>query len=80
VPRPPRDDDLSAHALHGGGDRADGDFLAHVGEWTGLPPVELLDLLRGTSPVSAGASTELAEMIAAIRKDPRAEKTPRVAR
>jgi len=51
-----------------------GDFLAHVGEWTGLPPVELLDLLRGTSPVSAGASTELAQMIAAIRKDPRAGK------
>ena len=49
-----------------------GDFLAHVGDWTGLPPSELLGLLRGTSPVSAGASTELARLIDAVRKDPRA--------
>ena len=33
-----------------------GDFLAHVGDWTGLPPSELLGLMRGASPVSAGAS------------------------
>ena len=33
-----------------------GDFLAHVGAWTGLPPSELLGLLRGAAPVSAGAS------------------------
>ena len=33
-----------------------GDFLAHVGDWTGLPPAELLGLMRGASPVSAGAS------------------------
>src|SRR5262249_26522311 len=33
-----------------------GDFLAHVAEWTGLPPSELLDLLRGSSQVSAGSS------------------------
>ncbi|HEX5042280.1 MAG TPA: PEP-utilizing enzyme [Candidatus Polarisedimenticolaceae bacterium] len=50
-----------------------GDFLAHVGDWTGLPPSELLGLMRGTSPVSAGASAELAGMIAAIRKDPTAQ-------
>ena len=36
-----------------------GDFLAHVGDWTGLPPAELLGLLRGAAPVSAGASDEL---------------------
>ena len=36
-----------------------GDFLAHVGDWTGLPPAELLGLMRGASPVSAGASAEL---------------------
>lgn len=24
-----------------------GDFLAHVGDWTGLPPAELLGLMRG---------------------------------
>jgi len=51
-----------------------GDFLAHVGEWTGLPPADLLGLMRGTSPTSAGASAELAALIAAIRKDPRAGK------
>ncbi|HET9298773.1 MAG TPA: PEP-utilizing enzyme [Candidatus Polarisedimenticolaceae bacterium] len=51
-----------------------GDFLAHVGEWTGLHPAELLGLMRGTSPVSAGASDELHGMIAAIEKDARAQK------
>jgi phosphohistidine swiveling domain-containing protein len=51
-----------------------GDFLAHVGDWTGLPPADLLGLMRGTSPTSAGASAQLAELIAAIRKDARAQK------
>jgi len=51
-----------------------GDFLAHVGDWTGLPPSELLGLMRGTSAVSAGASAELERMIAAISRDPRAQK------
>jgi phosphohistidine swiveling domain-containing protein len=49
-----------------------GDFLVHVGRWTGLPPAELLGLMRGSSPVSAGASDELEQMIAAIERDPRA--------
>src|SRR5882724_1822080 len=35
-----------------------GDFLAHVGEWTGLPPSELLGLMRGASVVSAGGSEQ----------------------
>jgi pyruvate,water dikinase len=51
-----------------------GDFLAHVGDWTGLPPAELLGLMRGASPTSAGASEQLGALIAAIRKDPRAQK------
>jgi phosphohistidine swiveling domain-containing protein len=51
-----------------------GDFLAHVGDWTGLPQAELLGLLRGTSPTSAGASAELGQLISAVRKDPRAQK------
>jgi len=51
-----------------------GDFLAHVGDWTGLPPSELLGLMRGASPTSAGASAELAQLIAMVRKDPRAQK------
>ncbi len=44
-----------------------GDFLAHVGDWTGVPPAELLGLMRGTSPVSAGASGGAR---AADRRDP----------
>jgi phosphohistidine swiveling domain-containing protein len=51
-----------------------GDFLAHVGEWTGLPQTDLLGLMRGTSPTSAGASDELGRLILAIRQDPRAQK------
>ena len=51
-----------------------GDFLAHVGDWTGLQPAELLGLMRGASPVSAGASAELAALIAAIRQDPAAQE------
>lgn len=51
-----------------------GDFLAHVVEWTGMPPSELLGLMRGASPVSAGASVELKRMIDAIAADPRAQR------
>jgi len=51
-----------------------GDFLAHVGDWTGLPPAELLGLMRGTSPTSAGASEELGQLLAAVQRDPRAAK------
>jgi rifampicin phosphotransferase len=47
-----------------------GDFLAHVGDWTGLPPAELLGLLRGSASVSAGGSAELDRLISAIGKDP----------
>jgi rifampicin phosphotransferase len=46
-----------------------GDFLAHVGDWTGLPPSQLLDLMRGAAPVSAGASGELEALIGALTKD-----------
>lgn len=46
-----------------------GDFLAHAIEWTGLSPAELLGLMRGTSPVSAGASAELAALTEALRAD-----------
>jgi phosphohistidine swiveling domain-containing protein len=43
-----------------------GDFLAHAMDWTGLPPAEVLDLMRGAAPVSAGASGELERLIAAL--------------
>jgi pyruvate,water dikinase len=50
-----------------------GDFLAHVGQWTGLPQANLLGLLRGTAPVSAGASEELEKLVAAIKKNKKAQ-------
>jgi phosphohistidine swiveling domain-containing protein len=51
-----------------------GDFLAHVGDWTDVPPAELLGLMRGTAPVSAGASAELERLIAAIEADVQARE------
>lgn len=51
-----------------------GDFLAHVGDWTDVPPAELLGLMRGTAPVSAGASAELERLIAAFETDARARE------
>jgi pyruvate,water dikinase len=36
-----------------------GDFLAQTGDWTGLPPAELLALLRGAAEVSSGGSEEM---------------------
>jgi phosphohistidine swiveling domain-containing protein len=45
-----------------------GDFLAHVGEWTGRSNAELLVLMRGSAPVSAGGSAEL-ERLKAIAQD-----------
>jgi pyruvate,water dikinase len=50
-----------------------GDFVAHAGDWTGLPPAQLLGLMRGASPVSAGVSTQLQRLIAAIEGDPGAQ-------
>ncbi len=46
-----------------------GDLLAHVGRWTDVPPAELLGTLRGTAPVSAGASSELEGLIAKVSED-----------
>jgi len=51
-----------------------GDFLAHVRAWTGLPTSDLLGLLRGAAPVSAGASAELEQLVAAIAQDARARE------
>jgi phosphohistidine swiveling domain-containing protein len=51
-----------------------GDFLAHVGDWTDVSPADLLDLLRGSAPVSAGASEELEGFVAAIGEDPAAKQ------
>jgi pyruvate,water dikinase len=51
-----------------------GDFLAHVGDWTGLPTSDLLGLLRGAAPVSAGASAELERLVATIAQDAQARE------
>jgi phosphohistidine swiveling domain-containing protein/integrase len=51
-----------------------GDFLAHVGDWTGISSADLLGLLRGTAPVSAGASAELDRLVAAMGQDLRARE------
>jgi len=49
-----------------------GDFLAHAGDWTGLPPSELLDLLRGSAAVSSGGSDEMARLKRSFAADPAA--------
>ena len=46
-----------------------GDFLAHVGDWTGLPPAELLGLMRGSATVSAGGSDEMERLKSAFAQD-----------
>src|SRR5208337_3620372 len=51
-----------------------GDFLAHVGDWTGLPPSELLDLMRGSAAVSAGGSGEMERLKRAFAQDPAARQ------
>jgi pyruvate,water dikinase len=51
-----------------------GDFLAHVGDWTGLGVSELLGLMRGAAPVSAGASAELERLVDAIAQDANARE------
>jgi phosphohistidine swiveling domain-containing protein len=49
-----------------------GDFVLHVAEWTGRPPVELLSLTRGSAPVSSGSSDEQERLVGALRDDPSA--------
>ena len=51
-----------------------GDFLAHVGDWTGLPASELLGLMRGSAAVSAGGSDEMERLKSAFAQDPAARK------
>ncbi len=51
-----------------------GDFLAHVGDWTALPPSELIGLMRGSAEVSAGGSDEMARLKRAFAGDRSAHK------
>ncbi|MGD9932086.1 MAG: PEP-utilizing enzyme [Dehalococcoidia bacterium] len=47
-----------------------GDFLAHLGDWTGLSPAELLGVMRGASAVSGGGSDQLEQLKSAFASDP----------
>jgi phosphohistidine swiveling domain-containing protein len=49
-----------------------GDLLANVGEWTGIAPEKLLNMMRGAAPVSGGGSGELDRLITTVRQDPSA--------
>lgn len=49
-----------------------GDLLAHVTDWASVPRAEVLTMLRGAAPVSAGASGELGRLVAAFAADPSA--------
>jgi rifampicin phosphotransferase len=47
-----------------------GDLLAHLMNWgTGVAPAEALGMMRGSAPVSAGASEEFDRVLAAITHD-----------
>ncbi len=49
-----------------------GDLLAHVTTWTSVPSSDVLAMMRGAAPVSAGASGQLERLILAITQDPSA--------
>jgi pyruvate,water dikinase len=51
-----------------------GDFLVHASGWTGLGVSELLGLMRGAAPVSAGASDELERLRSALEADGEAQR------
>ncbi len=50
------------------------DFLAHVGDWTGLPPSDLLGLMRGSAEVSSGGSEEMERLRKSFAADQAARK------
>jgi pyruvate,water dikinase len=46
-----------------------GDLLAHLADWTSVPPADVLAMMRGAAPVSAGASSELDRLVTAFAED-----------
>jgi pyruvate,water dikinase len=46
-----------------------GDLLAHLADWTSVPSSEVLAMMRGAAPVSAGASSELDRLVTAFAED-----------
>lgn len=69
------DMEFQHHRFNGAAIVPVGDFLVHTMQWTGLPQAEILELLRGSAPVSAGAPDHLDELAAAIREDAAAQRT-----
>ncbi len=51
-----------------------GDLLAHAKDWTGKPVSELIGMMRGAAPVSAGGSEEMRRMVTALRATPAARE------
>jgi pyruvate,water dikinase len=51
-----------------------GDLLAHAAEWAGVPPHQVLAMMEGTAPVSAGASHELQQLIETVSADQQARE------
>ena len=46
-----------------------GDLLAHLADWSSVPPSDVLGMMRGAAPVSAGASSELDRLVTAFAED-----------
>jgi rifampicin phosphotransferase len=46
-----------------------GDLLVHLADWASVPPSEVLGMMRGAAPVSAGASSELDRLVTAFAED-----------
>lgn len=46
-----------------------GDLLAHLADWTSVPPSDVLGMMRGAAPVSAGASSQLDRLVTAFAED-----------
>jgi rifampicin phosphotransferase len=57
------------HSLNSTAMLPTGDFLAHVHDWTGLSPADVLPLFRGASRVSQGAADELAALAQTLNAD-----------
>jgi pyruvate,water dikinase len=51
-----------------------GDFLVHAKQWTGLPTVKLLGLMRGASTISGGTSAQHVALVRAYRGDDAARR------
>ena len=51
-----------------------GDFMACVQEWTQLPPSEISQALRGSTPISSGVTEEYLAALKVVEKDKEAQK------